>query len=49
MALGVAKPRAQGHEITSTAMAIEIAKEQENKNIVIIIPDRGDRYYSMNL
>ena len=30
-------------------MAIEIAKEQENKNIVIIIPDRGDRYYSMNL
>ena len=30
-------------------MAIEIAKEYENKNIVIIIPDRGDRYYSMNL
>ena len=30
-------------------IAIEIAKEQENKNIVIIIPDRGDRYYSMNL
>ena len=30
-------------------MAIEIAKEYENQNIVIIIPDRGDRYYSMNL
>lgn len=29
--------------------AIDVAKEQENKNIVIIIPDRGDRYYSMNL
>lgn len=30
-------------------MAIEIAKEQENQNIVIIIPDRGDRYYSIDL
>lgn len=28
--------------------AIEIAKE-ENKNIVIIIPDKGDRYYSINI
>ena len=30
-------------------IAIDIAKENENKNIVIIIPDRGDRYYSSNL
>lgn len=29
-------------------VAIDIAKDQENKNIVIIIPDRGDRYYSSN-
>ncbi len=29
--------------------AIEIAKEEENKNIVIIIPDKGDRYYSINI
>jgi len=29
--------------------AIEIAKENNNKNIVIIIPDRGDRYYSINM
>ena len=30
-------------------LAIDIAKTEENKNIVIIIPDRGDRYYSSNL
>lgn len=29
--------------------AIDIAKNEENKNIVIIIPDRGDRYYSIDL
>lgn len=29
--------------------AIDIAREEENKNIVIIIPDKGDRYYSINL
>lgn len=29
--------------------AIETAKEEENKNIVIIIPDKGDRYYSINI
>jgi cysteine synthase A len=29
-------------------VAIDIAKKEENKNIVIIIPDRGDRYYSSN-
>ena len=29
--------------------AIEIAKKEENKNIVIIIPDKGDRYYSINI
>ena len=30
-------------------LAIDIAKKEINKNIVIIIPDRGDRYYSSNL
>jgi len=30
-------------------LAIDIAETEENKNIVIIIPDRGDRYYSSNL
>lgn len=30
-------------------LAIDIAKKEENKNIIIIIPDRGDRYYSSNL
>ena len=29
-------------------IAIDIAKKEENKNIVIIIPDKGDRYYSIN-
>lgn len=29
--------------------AIDIAKIEKNKNIVIIIPDRGDRYYSIDL
>ncbi len=31
------------------AAAIQIAKYNPNKNIVIIIPDRGDRYYSNNI
>ena len=30
-------------------VAIDIAKNGINKNIVIIIPDRGDRYYSSSL
>ena len=30
-------------------IAIDIAKEETNKNIVIIIPDKGDRYYSSSL
>ena len=30
-------------------IAIDIAKEEKNKNIVIIIPDKGDRYYSSSL
>lgn len=30
-------------------IAIDIAKKEENKNIVIIIPDKGDRYYSNNI
>lgn len=31
------------------AGAIDIAKEEMNKSIVIIIPDRGDRYYSIDI
>lgn len=29
--------------------AIDVAKNEQNKNIVIIIPDRGDRYYSIDI
>ena len=28
------------------AAAVEIARNVENKNIVVLLPDSGDRYYS---
>ena len=35
--------------ISLLTIIFSIVENRENKNIVIIIPDKGDRYYAINI